>query len=647
MPYQTPTDPKPLITPVVAVIVVAISIAEGGYSTELRAAAAVLSWVAVLAGLLFGVLPRSRTPAAALASGSALAGLALLTGLSVAWAGSDGAVIDEVVRVSLYLGLFTLVVSAAREGEARAWLLGLAIGIAVVGFVAILGRLISDLPGGDEEITELLPAARGRLSYPIGYWNAIAALLGLGVVLMTWLGASARGIVGRSAATALIPMLVLGMYLASSRGGYVAMGVGLLVLIAVGPPRSRLLSSAVLGAVGSALAIALASGLTELLDVTASTEAENEGFELLGATVACVVFTGAMRAVLDGPISRLQISRRSGWIAVAVCAVVAVGVAIASDPGARFDEFKTIPAEAEDADDVNLVGSHLSSVSGSGRWQFWGEALDAYSSQPVRGIGAGGYEAYWNEHAPITQVAKQAHSLYLELLAELGPLALILVLAFLLIGPVRGVAARHRFEGGEAAAAVALVASGAASAAIDWTWEVPAVFGVVVVALALLAGPAFSVLERDREEASAYPAAGRFGWGIAVILIGWVSLFIAADSLLTERRLDASRAAVGDEELERAADEARAAIALQPWAAEPRLQLALVQESAGELEAADENVERAIERAEDDWSLWLVSARIATLDGRIPDARADLEQARRLNPRAPLFAEISAPEGGQ
>ena len=639
MPSPTVLWTKPLTTAVVAVSVVGLSLAEGGYSAELRAVVAILTWAAVLGGLVLGVFPRSRVPAAALASGALLAGLALLTALSVAWASDDGAAIGEALRVSAYLGLFALVVCATRAGDARRWLLGLAIGIALVGFLALLSRLIPDLPGGDEEIAELLPSARGRLSYPIGYWNAIAALLALGVVLMTWLGASARSLQGRAAAVAVVPMLGVAIYLTSSRGGFAALLAGIAVLVAVGPRRPQLVASAALGALGSGLAIALASGQTELLDAVGGAEADTQGFELLSATAACMLFTGVLRLIVDAPVERVRVSPRLARAGLAILGVALVAGVVASDPGERLDEFKSVP-EDEGAGRTDFVSSHLASGSGSGRWQFWGEALDAAGSEPVHGIGAGGYESYWNQHAPISRVTKQAHSLYLEQLAELGPLALLLLLGFLGVGTVRALRARTGLPGGEAGAGVALVATGALSAAIDWTWEVPAVFGVVVVALALLAGPA---LRRTEPTESGSPQPSRFGWAIAVLLVGWASLFLAADSLLAERSLEASRSAARDDDLGTAADDARAAIALQPWAAEPRLQLALVQEAAGDLDAAQDSAQEAIERAEDDWRLRIVSARIATLAGRLDDAREDLEQARRLNPRTPIFGSLAGP----
>ena len=81
----------------------------------------------------------------------------------------------------------------------------------------------------------------------------------------------------------------------------------------------------------------------------------------------------------------------------------------------------------------------------------------------------------------------------------------------------------------------------------------------------------------------------------------------------------------------------RSAIRLQPWAAQPYLQLALVSEQAGRLDVADTAIRRAIAHSPEDWHLWLVATRIQTKQGHIDTARRSLRRARALNPKSPLF----------
>ena len=124
-----------------------------------------------------------------------------------------------------------LVVIASPRASARTWLGGLALGLVIVAGLALLSRFEPSF-GGDKELGTFLPAAAGRLSYPIGYWNGLAAAMAIAVVLLVWLGGHARAAAVRAAAVAAIPLPILVIYLASSRGGVAAGVVGLAVLLA-------------------------------------------------------------------------------------------------------------------------------------------------------------------------------------------------------------------------------------------------------------------------------------------------------------------------------------------------------------------------------------------------------------------------------
>jgi O-Antigen ligase len=591
---------------------------------------AVCVWAVLILGLVLGLLPRGRIPRTGVISAGILVILAVLSAISSSWALDDGAAIDEAVRVAGFAGLFGLVLCASRLGEARAWLRGIAVGIAIVTILALLSRLIPALPGGDEDINRYLPAAQGRLSYPIGYWNGLSALAAVGIVLFSWFGVTGRSMLARAASIAVIPLMGLAIYLASSRGGLFAMLIGLTVLVIAVPRRPALLVGILLAAVGSSLAVVLARAEPALLNGLSNADARTQGAEMLGAILVVAAATGAARLVLDGVLERLTVAPRAARIGLAAAAVVVlVGLAI-SDPPERLREFKEVPA-ADQAQRRDFIASHLTSGSGSGRWQYWGVALDAFGDEPVHGIGAGEYAAYWNQHAPINGVTGSAHSLYLEQLGELGLGGLICVLGFVLIGPisamVRGDPAPER------AAAVAVVATGIASSAIDWSWDLPAVFAVVLVAIGLLAGPALGPfpIAGDRGRT------GRRALTAATITCGLVTIALAGSVFLSDRLVSSSQAEVRDADLSAAADDARDAIALQPWSSEPRLQLALVQEQAADLGAAAATAREAADRAADDWSIWLVRARIATREGHVREAERYLAEARRLNPRAPLF----------
>jgi Tfp pilus assembly protein PilF len=123
------------------------------------------------------------------------------------------------------------------------------------------------------------------------------------------------------------------------------------------------------------------------------------------------------------------------------------------------------------------------------------------------------------------------------------------------------------------------------------------------------------------------------------LLVAGIAIWAGGVLFLTEARLGDSREAASAGDLESAAQDARDAIRLEPWAAGPRLQLALVDEVKGDLRAAQRNLAGASERAPDNWQIWFVRARIDVKSGNVRRARRALQRARRLNPRAPFFAQ--------
>ncbi len=630
MPRTPSIAREHILTGIVALTVLALSLPDGGYSTGVYAGATLAIWWGVIVLLAFGAGARAEIPRMAIVAAAALCGLALLSGVSIAWASDDGRAFSEAVRAAGYAGLFVLVLITSRHGDGRWWLAGIAIGFAAVAVLALGSRLQPSLPGGDDEIARIIPGPLARLSYPIGYWNGLAACMAIGVVLLAWLGAVSRTQLARSLAVGEIPLCALVIYMTSSRGGAAAAVLGIAALVAFGRERKKFLGGLVIAGAGAGTLILLASRRTELVDGITGTVAEDQGNEMVVITLLTVLVVVAARWALDEGIARLVVPPNVVRPVLAVLAVVAVVGLVAADPAQRLDEFNDPPAE--DVDTSNFVATHLTSSTGSGRYQYWTAAMDAFEEEPVRGIGAGGYEAFWTEHGSLARPIRDAHSLALEPLGELGVLGGGLVLTFFgaaLLGAYR------RPPGGDglldSSAALAVLVAGGAAAATDWMWEIPAVFAPVVIAAALLTGPA------TQSPGSRAPGS-LYGWGVATLVAGWLAICASAIVLLTEIKLDDSHDSVRDGDLSAAARAAQDAITLQPWAAEPRLQLALVEEGAGDLPAAREDLDEAIQRARDDWRLWLVAARIETKAGRIDEAQAALEQARELNPRTPILA---------
>jgi hypothetical protein len=257
-------------------------------------------------------------------------------------------------------------------------------------------------------------------------------------------------------------------------------------------------------------------------------------------------------------------------------------------------------------------------------------------------VGAAGYTSHWLEHRDLAIPATRAHSLVFETMAELGLVGLALLLGFFGTAAVTGIRrARDRLTDG-AGAALGVLTVGFAASAVDWTWDLPAVFVSTVVAAGLLVGPATLP-----PLAPAKPPVGgavrnrrRFSAGVAILIVGWVSVCAAGLLLLSDLRLNASRDAFDRGDLQAAANAADDAASIEPWAAEPHTQLALVRERSGQIAEARKEIAEAIDRAPRDFKLYLLATRLATEAGDKTAAAEYFTRAHELNPKDPTLAGL-------
>ena len=289
-----------LIAVAVAAGFVALASAGGGYAIEVRAAGAILVWWAVLVAILLGGLPRAPLSRWALGAGGCLAGLALLTALSMSWASDDGRAFAEIVRVAGYLGLFVLAAISAAGGRGRPWLAGLAIGLLIVAGLALGSRLQPHL-FPEQQLPTFIPNVKARVSYPLNYWNGLGACMALATVLLVWLSGDAGGRLRRAVAAGAIPIPVLTLFFTSSRGGFLALAVGLIVLVAATPRRLPMLGGLAFGALGAAVLVAVAVGYDPLVAGDIETElAERQGDELTLAVPVFFLGIAGLRWLVDG-----------------------------------------------------------------------------------------------------------------------------------------------------------------------------------------------------------------------------------------------------------------------------------------------------------------------------------------------------------
>ena len=154
---------------------------------------------------------------------------------------------------------------------------------------------------------------------------------------------------------------------------------------------------------------------------------------------------------------------------------------------------------------------------GANRPHYWHVAWKEYTLNPITGSGAGTFDSFWLHYRPVSSFARDAHSLYVETLAELGPVGLALLLVGLALPIVSARAAARASRLGAAAAAgyVAFLVH----AFVDWDWELPA---VTVPALAL--GAAVVILARRPSDARPVGSQLRLVCAVAVVLVAIASL---------------------------------------------------------------------------------------------------------------------------
>jgi hypothetical protein len=420
----------------------------------------------------------------------------------------------------------------------------------------------------------------------------------------------------------------------SSRGGALA-AILAVIVFAIVCGRFLAAGAAIgIAALGSALTIIVLQARTELVNTPLeSAVAESQGRSAALWILLFCVGTGALYwvATAFGPRAP-AVPRRVGVGLGAMCVVAAIVSIAAAHPRERFQAFKDVPADIG----RKSVQQHLLSSTSNGRWQLWQAAGQEFKEHPVLGGGAGSYEAWWAEHGTLTLFVRDAHSLYVEALGELGLVGFVLLLGTIVFGLVT--AARRLFAADEMirpalAGVVAAFVAFVFEAGFDWMWELTIVAVVAFLLLAVATGPA----ALPRSELSASRAFIPVAVRIPVVAFAACFFVTAVIQLLSSHELGRSEAAISRGDTSAALDHANAARTFEPWASSPWLQLALVREVGGDLQGARQAVQEALERDDSDWRIWLVSARIETKLGNLPEGRRSLAEAKRLNPRSSLF----------
>ncbi len=493
--------PQLAATGLVAVVLVALAFANGGYFPDATAAAGAAAYVGL--GLLALVrAPGAGLPARALVALAALTGLAAWSAISAGWSVVPDAPLLDMQRTMLYLALFALGLLVADGPRGATVLVWTVLGVIVV--VCGAGLLSHVQPGlvPAEPVVPGVPDA--RLSYPLGYWNAFGALATIGGVLAIGLAADPRAARAlRAVAAGASVMLLVAMYLSLSRGAWLAFIAGIVGLIVLSRHRGALLATLCVVGTGAAAGLVvprvLEDGVAGQLGGGPLAHQDNAYTVVLAVIVFVVAVAQAMLADAAASPRTRAAARRARGIALAVAGALVVAAPLAgmlvrngdgdrvtsaavSDASAfvdrQWDDFQSPAAAPTDQGKARLLSTN------SSRGDTYRVALDGFAAQPLHGEGAGSYEVRFMRTRRVDDKVRDAHSLPLQTLAELGLVGLALLLAFLgAVGAaiVRAVGGRGALRRTQSAAVGGAFVAWLVHACLDWDWEMPALTGAALV----------------------------------------------------------------------------------------------------------------------------------------------------------------------
>jgi O-antigen ligase len=630
-----PRDPWLLAFLLPGALIVYLGFNGGGFSSGTVAFATIIVLAALAVRLCVAPDPfEGLSPSLAVAAG-ALSLYALWTLLSGTWSDAHSRALIEFDRALLYLAVLVFFGSIGRTTTRLRWMLrGIALGIVIVCGIGLITRVLPNLwPIAPDLVNN-------RLGYPLTYWNALGILTAIGVVFCFHLASSrSEPAPVRVLGAAAVPVLATTLLFTFSRGAIAAGIVGLVAYAFIARPRA--LPSGLVATVPTSVVAVVVAYDADLLatETPTSPGAIDQGHHValvvglcaLAAALIRLVVLRLDRASLLGALpanTRARVRTSAWWIATATLIIGSLALQVPQYVGDQYDNFVHVQGGGAGPD----VRTRLVNVGNNGRLGEWNVALDEFGRSKFHGHGAGTYQVLWAKERPAsmqTLYVRDAHSLYVEVLGELGAVGLLLLLLALvtiLIQLATGTLGPNRSLYG---AALAAAIAWAIHAGVDWDWEMPAVtLWVFAIGGAVLARPAARLT--GSRSISVPP---RLAVAVPLILLALVPARIS----VSQADLDKSTDAYDRGDCSQAVDSARSSISALGSRPEPYEVVGYCNLRAGRGRKALAEIEKAVDRDPRNWEYRydLALARGASgLDPR-PAARAAL----RLNPFEGLTQE--------
>jgi hypothetical protein len=639
----------PLIPGLIVVAVMLVWVVDnGGYdpTTWYWGALVILAMLAAALLTRRRGIPLGRPTIVAL---GAFAAYVAWSYLSITWAGSRGDALDGSNRALLYLLIFS--VMAMAPWTPRRGLVALTAFALFVGGVGIV--LLARLSGG-RHIAGLFVS--GRLASPTGYINASAALFTLAALVAIVL-ASRSELPGeiRGALTAAACADLQLAVIVQSRGWLFTLPLVAIVGILVTRERLRVAAAAVLPIAGALIP------LHRLLDVFKGAEGnyltQAAGRAGTTALIVCVVvlivatvIAWAERLLKPQPLT-VGAKRRLGAVIVALAAVAFVVGGFGATHGHPFSFIKRQWNGFSHPTNHYSTQSHFADV-GSGRYDVWRVALDAFVANPIGGLGQDNFDNYYVIHRRTTEEPAWTHSLELRLLAQTGLVGFLLFAAFIgaaLLAASRAI--RRRSGLGSAVAAVALLplVVWLIHGSLDWFWEMPALSGPALGFLGI-------ALALSREHAAVAPAPAQaavppapdparrpFGWRAVAAVVAAVAIgtVVFGFPYLSARQTAAAEATAATDP-DAALSMLRKAADLDPLSATPGRSAGTIALNTAEYRSAQSWFVQVVSRDPGGWFGWFGEGLASSALGDRSLAHSELARALSINSKQPIIREALA-----
>jgi hypothetical protein len=586
-----------------------------------------LGLIAVAIGLALArpALPKGLAGAAL----AALVAFAVWSLLSMLWAESADRALNEGDRWLLY-GVFLLVVllllERRRDGEVF-------LAAACVGVLGIAAYELVKMLGGDGQSL----FGGSRLLEPLGYTNALGGFFLLGFWPLVAVAERCRSHLLAGAAAAAASLLASLVVLTESRGTVFAFAASAALVLLLIPGRNRRAWVLLVLLAGLALAWDPLSDVIETLRPNQFAPPEDAirlaaERSLLVATAVGVFWGLASWAVAAARAGSGGLARSLPRLSAAALAAIAVigaisAVAAVGDPvGKVSDQYEAF------TDLTPATGTSRFTSGGGNRYDYWRIAWNQFTDNPLDGVGAGNFDRTYFLERRTKEDVRQAHSIELQTLGDVGLVGALLLGAFLISVFVGAWRRSRALRLGEPGIGLAVAASGAfvvwlAQTSVDWLHLIPGLTGIALGAAAILLLP----LQPEGEggpELRSLPVAAT----VAVVAAAFAAVVFIGRPTLALHLQSEARAEASAQPLQ-ALDKVGESLSLNPDAVESYYLKASALARLDAYAPARAALLEAIDREPHNYVSWALLGDLATRHGDIAAAMRAYRRAASLNPR--------------